>query len=686
MQPKNAIQKEVINLMPKLQPAGKLFSTWATNVLKATAYMTQKQYWCSECGTVTKLQKNQTTIVCPHCGTTLHRKIEYRKQRERRIAFVNKFDRIDSWSIFRTFTVETCSEKGKEKTVNIAEVRQIWNSPKSQKPIFIERNLKSFGCAYYCLQPFSLYSTLEVRKQTNLLTGYEEKTSENSSRIYPKMRFPDWAGPITRKTFPENLSETKYIFSLCDPTTKEIWKMDKKELIIKFFDLKMENADEFSKKCFIESCRSGKFNYNQKTWDTVVSKLKKLKLKDEERISLLSEENTNRTRRIIEQRYREKALSQLKQYGITTVPEKRDEFAFLNIIKDDPYTRDIWKTGMEQNFETYVHHRSEFTESLKERFLEFCRKGTEINCFYSWKKMLQQLDALDIDEKKKCWYLNLKDIEKAGYCVNKRYTAEFKKKLKREFNITRLPRFYRFDIKDFYEDIKNDPHAETIWKNGNTYLYNEYIAMNNEMKEKIWQSIKIAFRHQYKIQETDIWLDLVKLVIRLNMDHRSPKYICPENMIKMHDKLQIIYNRNQERIRKEEKNARELALLKTLSQEDKNYRKRISPFEDLIIKSNDLTIKVLPDIPSFKKEADAMHHCVFSNRYYEKQTSLILSARDKNNKRVETIEYDLNNQSVIQSRAIYNGTTPFHNEILQLMNEYRNAINIRYEKACQVYG
>mgnify|MGYP000296788918 FL=1 len=52
-----------------------------------------------------------------------------------------------------------------------------------------------------------------------------------------------------------------------------------------------------------------------------------------------------------------------------------------------------------------------------------------------------------------------------------------------------------------------------------------------------------------------------------------------------------------------------------------------------------------------------MHHCVFTNEYYLKADSLILSATI-DGKRIETIEVSLKRMEVVQSRGVCNKNTP----------------------------
>lgn len=68
-----------------------------------------------------------------------------------------------------------------------------------------------------------------------------------------------------------------------------------------------------------------------------------------------------------------------------------------------------------------------------------------------------------------------------------------------------------------------------------------------------------------------------------------------------------------------------------------------------------------------------MHHCVFTNNYFRKKDSLILSARI-GEKHIETIEVDLSKFQVIQSRGICNKDTEYHGRIIDLVKKNMNLI------------
>ena len=66
-----------------------------------------------------------------------------------------------------------------------------------------------------------------------------------------------------------------------------------------------------------------------------------------------------------------------------------------------------------------------------------------------------------------------------------------------------------------------------------------------------------------------------------------------------------------------------------------------------------------------------MHHCVYTNRYYERTDSLILSCRDKQNHRLATIEIGLPQGDIKQVRAACNQIPAQYDSIVQLLTAQR---------------
>ena len=71
-----------------------------------------------------------------------------------------------------------------------------------------------------------------------------------------------------------------------------------------------------------------------------------------------------------------------------------------------------------------------------------------------------------------------------------------------------------------------------------------------------------------------------------------------------------------------------------------------------------------------------MHHCVWSNKYFLKENSLILSATI-DGVRIETIEVSLKTFKVVQSRGVCNSNTEYHDRIVALVDSNMNLIRKR---------
>lgn len=190
--------------------------------------------------------------------------------------------------------------------------------------------------------------------------------------------------------------------------------------------------------------------------------------------------------------------------------------------------------------------------------------------------------------------------------------------------------------------------------------------------KKYLNQIRICTKHGYKIEDYGMWLDYLRDLEELCYDTHSPKYLCPTDLREAHEATHNKVSDKWEKQRKEEERKRAM-------EAEKDYSERISKFIGLCIVGNGIEIKPLESVFDFFKEGEAMHHCVYTNGYYNNKNSLILSAKDTNGKRIETIEVDLKKFSVVQSRGVCNKNTERHEEIIELMNENMKLIK-KYNK------
>ena len=160
--------------------------------------------------------------------------------------------------------------------------------------------------------------------------------------------------------------------------------------------------------------------------------------------------------------------------------------------------------------------------------------------------------------------------------------------------------------------------------------------------------------------DISLWYDYVDMLRRLGKDIHSPKYVCPENLQESHDTAQRKLQT------KQDKEAEARRRQKAIENEERFQALKV-PFFGITFTDGVIQVKVLESVQEYLEEGKALHHCVFTNEYYLKKQSLILSARI-DGKRIETIEVSLETMKVIQGRGLQNKNTEYHEQIVNLVN------------------
>lgn len=238
----------------------------------------------------------------------------------------------------------------------------------------------------------------------------------------------------------------------------------------------------------------------------------------------------------------------------------------------------------------------------------------------------------------------------------------------------------------FYQLIKNS-HAETLAKANQNKLLECYIRDRPSDIERYFSSVKICIRNKYIVKDYGMWLDYMALLSYFNKDLRNSKYVCPVNLKKEHNVLmkrkQKILDIREEERRIASAEARRLndeKKLRKLEEHKDLYIQQKQHFFDLILKDGDLVITPLKSVDEFKDEGHELEHCVFTNDYYDREDSLILSAKI-DGKRIETIEVKLSGMRILQSRGINNKFTEYHGRIVTLVESNMDAIRKLHRKS-----
>lgn len=111
----------------------------------------------------------------------------------------------------------------------------------------------------------------------------------------------------------------------------------------------------------------------------------------------------------------------------------------------------------------------------------------------------------------------------------------------------------------------------------------------------------------------------------------------------------------------------------------KVYAQEKKQFFGLCFSEAHITISVLENVTEFMAEGDNLKHCVFTNEYFKKKDSLILSAKVENTP-VETIEVSLSKLKIVQCHGMKNNNSQHHEVIISLMKKNLHLINSRMKK------
>ena len=222
-----------------------------------------------------------------------------------------------------------------------------------------------------------------------------------------------------------------------------------------------------------------------------------------------------------------------------------------------------------------------------------------------------------------------------------------------------------------FQELLTNSKAETLMKANEIELL-RYLCARPTCKADIdtyWNTIKIANRNGYKVKDSQMWMDYIKMLERCGKDIQSHKYICPYNLQEAHDH----YMRKVHILEDKKKRAEDI---RKAQEREASFKEQKEKFFGIRINDGEIEVKVLESVEEYRREAESQHICLFSAEYDRRENSLIFSARIKG-KIIETIEVDLKTLRVVQSRGVCNQNTEYHDRIVSLINANTHLIKER---------
>lgn len=236
-------------------------------------------------------------------------------------------------------------------------------------------------------------------------------------------------------------------------------------------------------------------------------------------------------------------------------------------------------------------------------------------------------------------------------------------------------KFYGIAPQILFKAILSDSIAETLLKTIQPDLLYYHIR-NTSLKPTgiYWNAIKICIRNNYEVKDAKLWIDYIDLLEYFGKDIRNPKYVCPVDLKRSHDKLMAKKQDETFKTTFEEKK-------KQITKNQRHYFKAKKQFFGLVFSEKNISINVIETVKEFLEEGCIHNHCVFTNEYYKKQNSLILSAK-VNGIHTETIQISLQNLEILQSRGKGNKASKHNKEIIKLVSKNLHQIDARIKTAC----
>lgn len=213
-------------------------------------------------------------------------------------------------------------------------------------------------------------------------------------------------------------------------------------------------------------------------------------------------------------------------------------------------------------------------------------------------------------------------------------------------------KLHDFSPDDLWPSLLKSNEAEMLFKSGQYQLLYRMIR-RGDYTIPYRHAVLICNRNRYIVSDADMWYDYLQLLDELGLDTHNAHYVCPKDLNAAHDQL----------VAKKNKIISEL--------QEKAYKKHFSKFLGIKFGNKHIVCSVLQSVKEFEEEGKAMHHCVYSNGYYDPsrhKNSLILSAKDRYGNRIETVEVNFKSLRVVQCRGKHNKPTKKHKQIIDLVN------------------
>lgn len=211
-----------------------------------------------------------------------------------------------------------------------------------------------------------------------------------------------------------------------------------------------------------------------------------------------------------------------------------------------------------------------------------------------------------------------------------------------------------------FTQLLTNPHAETLMKSGDIELL-RYLCYHTQEVDKYWDTIKVAKRAGYKIEDALQWFDYIKMLDRMGRDLHSPTLVAPRDLQASHN--EYVAKVERQRIKEQREKDRQQAI-----KDQKEFEELKSRYFGLSMTDGEISILTLDTIDEYYEVGISQKLCVASSKYYLKPQSLVLVAVI-NGKQIATIEISTEDYQILQCRAFANGVSEYQDRIARIISD-----------------
>lgn len=219
-----------------------------------------------------------------------------------------------------------------------------------------------------------------------------------------------------------------------------------------------------------------------------------------------------------------------------------------------------------------------------------------------------------------------------------------------------------------FQELLTNPKAETLMKANEIELL-RYLCARPAYKTDIdtyWNTIKIANRNGYKVKDSQMWMDYIKMLERMGRDLHSPSLVAPKDLKQAHD--EYVGKVNRQRMKEQSEANRKKAEADQAKFEELKGR-----FIGLTMTDGKIRLHTLDSVAEYYDEGTKQHICVGSSGYYLKADTLVFTATMEG-KTIATVEISQKDYSIIQCRAFANKVCEYTEQIAGIINANKKMI------------